>query len=451
MRFLKKHIKTLQQQLLMDKISTILNCLHPLLDRNTYRQLQIISQTLLMMTGRITMLSISRWTEKGGSYRTIQRFFSKDMNWGTLMWAVTKMSLKKSDTILIAGDVTTLTKSGKKTFGLGKFFSSIYSRAVPGIAFQTLSLIDVEERMSWPILVEQMLPKSKQEKSETPKNKKQKRGRGRPKGSKNKNHRAVALNAEMTQVLSMLHNLLTLIRKTFQPIYFVYDGAFGNNAAVQMTRQVGLHLISKLRNNSALHFKWDGVYSGKGRRPIYGDKVDYCNLPLAHLKSNETKKQICTCIYQFNAIHKKFADPLNVVIIIKKNIKTGKVARVILFSTDLELKWEEMIDYYRLRFQIEFNFRDAKQHWGLEDFMVIKKQSVFNAANLSMWMVNVSQAILAKSNEESIHDLKAQYHGLRYARELLKILPQNTKQINITQLFERIPVLGRIHKQRMAA
>ena len=27
-----------------------------------------------------------------------------------------------------------------------------------------------------------------------------------------------------------------------------------------------------------------------------------------------------------------------------------------------------MIDYYALRFQIEFNFRDAKQYWGLTRF-----------------------------------------------------------------------------------
>lgn len=67
-----------KQQLLMNEITTILNCLHPLLDTTTYRQLQVISQTLLMMTGRITMLGISRWAEgKGGSYRTIQRFLQK--------------------------------------------------------------------------------------------------------------------------------------------------------------------------------------------------------------------------------------------------------------------------------------------------------------------------------------------------------------------------------------
>ena len=432
----------------MNEITTILTCLHPLLDTSTYRQLRIISQTLLVMTGRITMLSISRWAEKGGSYRTVQRFFTKEIRWDSLNWAIAKTLLTKSGPIIIAGDATTVTKSGKKTFGLGKFFSSIYSRAVPGIAFQTLSLLDVENRTSWPMLIEQILPKPKQK---TKKKKKEKRKKGRPKGSKNKNHRKVKLNAEMTQVQAMLQKLLELIGTTLQPVYFVYDGAFGNNAAVQMTRQVGLHLISKLRCNSALYFKWEGEYSGNGRRPIYGDKVDYNNLPAAHLKSETIKNNICTSIYHFIVIHKKFTDPLNVVIISKKNVKTGKTAQVILFSSDLDLEWEKIIDYYRLRFQIEFNFRDAKQHWGLEDFMVIKEQSVFNAANLSLWMVNVSQAMLITSGEKSILDLKARHHGLRYAQELFKILPENTKPINIVQLFERIPVLGRIHVEKMAA
>ena len=34
---------------------------------------------MLTMTGRVTMLGISRWAEKGGSYRTTQRFFNKQI------------------------------------------------------------------------------------------------------------------------------------------------------------------------------------------------------------------------------------------------------------------------------------------------------------------------------------------------------------------------------------
>ena len=65
----------------------------------------------------------------------------------------------------------------------------------------------------------------------------------------------------------------------------------------------------------------------------------------------------------------------NVTIIQRKRVLDGKTGQVILFSDDLDLSWENMILYYRLRFQIEFTFRDVKQFWGIEDFMKIKKKS----------------------------------------------------------------------------
>ena len=42
----------------------------------------------------------------------------------------------------------------------------------------------------------------------------------------------------------------------------------------------------------------------------------------------------------------------------------------------------------------EFNFRDAKQFWGLEDFMNISPTAVTNAASLSLFMVNFSHRLL---------------------------------------------------------
>ena len=85
--------------------------------------------------------------------------------------------------------------------------------------------------------------------------------------------------------------------------------------------------------------------------------------------------------------HKKFPDLLNVAIIVNTDQRTGALAHVTLFSSDLQLGYEKLIDYYRLRFQpgrraIEFNFRAAKQYWGLEDFMAIHSTSVYNSANI---------------------------------------------------------------------
>lgn len=440
----------------MSEITTVLLCLQPLIRGCEFRQLILISEAVLMMHGRITMLGISRWTGQGGSYRTIQRFFNSRIDWGQLQWQLIKsVALKDSSgVILIAGDATTVTKSGKETFGLGRFFSSIYSRAVPGISFQVLSLTEVDRASSWPLLIEQMIPKPravKPRKHSTRRTKQSLRPKGRPKGSKNKNHRNVVLNAEMKQVQSLLKQVLSRIGDTLKLTYFVYDGAFGNNAAVQMTRQTGLHLISKLRNNSALYFEWNGVYGGKGRKPRYGTRVDYTHLPDNYLKSDTVEKNTRTRMYQFTAVHKKFADPLNVVVILKLNDKTGKTARIILFSTDMALEAELLVKYYRLRFQIEFNFRDAKQHWGLEDFMVIKEQAVSNASNLSLFMVNLSQGMMRLNDESSVLDLKVRFHGLRYAQEAFKILPEKANVINFDDWIKKMPILGRIHGQRIAA
>ncbi len=98
-----------------------------------------------------------------------------------------------------------------------------------------------------------------------------------------------------------------------------------------------------------------------------------------------------TDIYQVQVLHKEFAQPLNVVILLKTHLKTRQQGHVILFSSDLELNYNQLIDLYSLRFQIEFDFRDAKQFWGLEDFMNISQTAVTNAVNLAFFMVNLSR------------------------------------------------------------
>ena len=75
--------------------------------------------------------------------------------------------------------------------------------------------------------------------------------------------------------------------------------------------------------------------------------------------SVETTDNMMAEVYQVHLRHKQFADPLNVVCILKTHLLTQQKSHVLLFSSDLKLSALNMIDYYPLRFQIEFNFRDA--------------------------------------------------------------------------------------------
>ena len=57
-------------------------------------------------------------------------------------------------------------------------------------------------------------------------------------------------------------------------------------------------------------------------------------------------------MYQMHVWQKTFADLLNMVVMVKANLKTHAVAHVVLCSSALELPYDQVIDDYRLRFQI---------------------------------------------------------------------------------------------------
>ena len=115
----------------------------------------------------------------------------------------------------------------------------------------------------------------------------------------------------------------------------MYDGALGNNAGLQGVTRTGLHRISKLRHDSKLYFPYAGGYSGKGKRRKYGGKLTLETLTEAHLKAEAVATDIRTRVYQVQAWHKNFPELLNVVVIVKNNLKTGRCAKVLLFSDDL--------------------------------------------------------------------------------------------------------------------
>ena len=104
------------------------------------------------------MLGISRWTEKGGSYRTVQRFFQTVIPWPLLFWWFFRQHLRDPDErYILAGDECVVTKSGKQTHGLDRFFSSLYGKPIPGVSFFSLSLVGTQERRSYPMMVEQVM------------------------------------------------------------------------------------------------------------------------------------------------------------------------------------------------------------------------------------------------------------------------------------------------------
>ena len=444
-------------------ILTCLQCLAPTISETSIRRLSRIVFGMLAMTGRVSMLGISRWAGKGGSYRTVQRFFSEDVPWGHMFWTFFEQHLYRSqDTYILAGDESVISKAGKHTYGLDRFFSGLVGKPVKSIAIFGLSLVNVNERRAYPVQVEQVVRSRAEKAAARARTKKRKAKpapsrakRGRPPGSKNRDKSQVALSPELLRIKNMVQKQLALLGGGIAIEYLALDGHFGNNPALQMVLQCGLHLISKLRYDAALYFPYEGSYSGRGPRKKYGDKIDYRNIPDRYLVATEIEGEIETRIYQVQLLHRDFAQALNVVIITKTNRASGAFANVNLFSSDLALCYDKLMDCYSLRFQIEFNFRDAKQYAGLEDFMNVKQTPLTNALNLSLFMVNLFQALLRdfrQTNPQAgVLDLKAYFRATKYFEETIKMLPQKPEPILLEQIFGNIASLGSIHPLNLSA
>lgn len=445
----------------MVAILPLLRCLYPAVTLTTMRQFGRIVLAILAMTGRVTMLGIARWTGAGGSYRTVQRFFHTVIPWATLFWLFFRTHLYRADEVyLLVGDETVVTKAGKQTHGLDRFFASLYGKAVPGLAFFSLSLVSIQQRRAFPIQIEQVVRTPEERAAARAKAQRRastepsvKRPRGRPKGSTTTAKTEVVLSPELNRIQTMVQQVLQRSRGLIPLTYLVLDGHFGHNPALQMVRQCKLHLISKLRADAALYLPATGAYAGRGPRRIYGEKLDPRAMPARTLCQTQVENGVETQIFQVEAHHKAFSQALNIVVIVKTNQHTKAQAHVILMSSDLALAAETLLDYYRLRFQIEFTFRDAKQYWGLEDFMTTDATAVTNAANLALFMVNLVERVLqdmrSRSPACSVLDVKAHCRGAKYVEEMLKILPENPDPCFISRLVAKLVGIGRIHAESL--
>ena len=182
-----------------------------------------IISAVLTMTGHVTMLGISRWTDKGGSCRTVQRWFNKALPGAQIGWLFFRTHLYRPGEVYLAvGD-----ERCQQTRRRGR----------------------------------------QREGGTSPRQPEQRQASG-------------GVERRTAQDRPAVRQLLTLIGGFFPLTYLVLDGHFGNNNVCQIVQQrLGLHLISKLRNDAALSFEYGGEQKQSGPRRRCGDRLDYRAIP----------------------------------------------------------------------------------------------------------------------------------------------------------------------------
>jgi len=81
--------------------------------------------------------------------------------------------------------------------------------------------------------------------------------------------------------------------------------------------------------------------------------------------------------------------------------------------------------------------------------MHVTPTGVTNAANLSLFMVNVAYRLRADVHpcnpDYSVLDLKADCRGYKYVEETIQMLPEKPAPVLFAKILNQVTGLGRIH------
>jgi putative transposase len=448
------------------------------------------SKSYYSYTGNFSITNLSRWT-LSMSKRRLERFYARPHAWslhsadliiGFLSRTVLRVTGFNSDWVL-ACDETVDKKSGHATHGIGYAYSSKAEKVIKSISVMNLSVVHRTSKLSLPLIQEQLIfPTELTEKAAAKKAAKKAAKlaaqsgvvapkcapKGRQKGSKNKpKEEKLAENQEIAYTFQVLTLVLDLFLNKFKGLlspfiqvkYLVGDGGFGNNTVAKICLDKGLSLISKLQYNAALYAPFEGEYSGQGAPRKYGLKLNFDTI-VTHYKDAlveiiKQKDGSIDHVYHLKKmLNKSFDMPLNVVVILKYD-KNGQAkshkSRAVLFSTDLNADHRTIMDIYQVRYQIEFNFRDARQFFGLSNFKNIKKQQVQNVIGYAFFMVTLSNILLFEIKQNcpqsklSIQDIKAYFRAEKYLNELLNKDEFTASLFLKTKRTMDLPIIGAIN------
>jgi len=387
-------------------ISTILKKMNGI---NEWRRRFIIECFMMFLTirGRINFLSLGRYGRYDeGTYR---KGFQKEFDFMTFNSQLIDQFC--TDDIILGFDPSYIPKSGKSTPGLGYFYSGCAGRYEKGLEIGCIAAIDLGRNTSFHIEAIQSPPSKKDKTAE---------------GTSLVTHYAdciIARAAELEKISSIL----------------AVDGYFAKRKFLNpITEQTNMSIICRLRDDADLHYLYKGPKSkGSGRPKEYDGKVDVKKVDKKKVRLDYEDSSMR--IYSARMYSVGLKRKISVAYVEYLNAKGKVAATKFYFCTDVDMKGYDIVRYYRARFQMEFNFRDAKQYAGLTHCQARSEEKLHFHMNASLTSISIGKAIQLLGRDEdaerlplSIADVKTECFNRLLLERIFSIygIDPNIKKID---------------------
>lgn len=328
-----------------------------------------------------------------------------------------------SKELILAYDPSYLSKSGKKTPHVGNFWSGTAQAVKRGIEIGSLAVVDITNETAFSLEAVQtpLIPKgiSKQENS---------------------------IDHHLNVVLNHVKHA-----KELNIGYLAVDGYFAKEKFVNgLTKNSHLQVICKLRPDANLRYAYHGPKNtGRGRPKLYDGKV---NTQLIDRRRIRYCFDIDENVSVFSGIVYSISLKRLVRIVHIEHYGPDGFAKshAILFSTALDLSPENILLYYKQRFQIEFLFRDAKNFAGLENSQARSENKINFHVNASLSTVSLAKALhylsIPKEQRESFSmlDIKTLYFNQYITDFIFSKLALDLSCEKYRRLYDECLSIGRL-------
>ena len=369
----------------------------------------IIEVLLLYMVipGRINFTQLGKYGRHGEQcYRqNFGRLRSKSLNWLRFNVSLALRYFGSDGRKAIAIDPSYISKAGKKTPHIGRFWSGCAGAVKHGLEIMGLGLIDIDSHNCMMLRAHQ-----------TPGNFELKK-----RNMTLADHYIAVIKRYRKELLKLSHLV-------------VADAFFSTRKFYEGIHQHGFYLISRFRDNAHLCYLYEGERTGKRGRPKMIDgKIDLKKLDMSKMLPISVDG-LPGIAYTLIAYSKALKCKARLVIWIMPDKK-----RKLFFSTDTTLSGEEVLDFYRTRFQIEFCFRDAKQFCGLTDSQARDINKLDCAFNASFASLNVAKVMMKERKMEySMSNFKLLMTNTFLMKRIFDVSRYRPNQTLINHIFKEL-------------